>query len=69
MAAVLKKSIKELDAVETDDFVAGVEAHAVDIEKNFVKIFSSEETHEFDQLRVKYLSSAAPLATFDFETN
>jgi len=43
MASVLKKSMKELDAIDTDEFVNAVEAHAVEAEKAVVKIFSSEE--------------------------
>ena len=31
MILVLKKSIKELDNIENDDFIASVEAHSVDI--------------------------------------
>ena len=69
MATVLKKSLKELDNIEMEDFLQGVEAHAVEVEKNFIKMFSSEETDEFDQVRTKYLGSAAPVPTFDFELN
>lgn len=32
MATVLKKSIKELDHLELEEFLADVEAHAVEIE-------------------------------------
>lgn len=70
MATVLKKSLKELDNIELDDFLHAVESHAVEVEKNFVKMFSSEETKEFDQIRAKYhQGSNAPIATFDFELN
>ena len=70
MSQVLKKSLKELDGIEIDDFVASVEAHAVDIEKNFIKMFSSEDTNEYDAIRVRYLhGSTAPIPTFDFEMN
>lgn len=73
MATVLKKSIKELDALEQEDFLNAVEAHAVEAEKALVKIFSSEEPavcEQFQALRQKYLGgSGAPIPTFDFELN
>jgi hypothetical protein len=74
MALVLKKSIKELDAIDQDDFLNSIEAHAVEAEKAVVKIFSSEEpqvTEQFLALRQRYLGSqtGAPIPTFDFELN
>ena len=70
MSQVLKKSLKELDGIEIEDFVTSIEAHAVDVEKNFIKMFSSEETNDFDAIRVRYLQgSTAPIPTFDFEMN
>ena len=68
MSTVLKKSIKELDAIDTDEFVASVEAQAADAERTFIKIFSSEDTDEFDSIRSRYLlGSTTPVPTFDFE--
>lgn len=55
MATNLKKSLKELDGIELDDFLAAVEEHAVNVEKNFIKMFSSEETNEFDGIRSKFI--------------
>jgi predicted solute-binding protein len=69
MALALKKSVKELDSIDNEEFMAAVEAHAVDVEKNFIKMFSSEATHEFDEIRARFFPSAAPLPTFDFEIN
>ena len=71
MVTVLKKSVKELDHIELDDFITSVEEHAVNIEKNFIKIFSSEEaTNKYDAIRAKYMhGSTAPIPTFDFELN
>ena len=71
MILVLKKSIKELDNIENDEFVASVEAHSADIEKNVVKIFSSDKTNKFDAIRSRFFSggSSAPIPTFDFELN
>lgn len=69
MATVFKKSLKELDGIELEEFLSSVEAHAVEIEKNFIKMFSSEETNEFDAIRAKYLGFAGPIPTFDFELN
>lgn len=73
MATVLKKSMKELDAIELDDFLASVEGHAVEVEKSLVRIFSSEEPAVCEQnaaVRQRYLGpSAAPIPTFDFELN
>jgi len=69
MAATLRRAVKELEAIENDDFLKSVEEHAVGVEKNFVKIFSSDATSEFDELRTRFLGSPAPLPTFDFEIN
>ena len=70
MATVLKKSIKELDSIENEEFLAAVESHSVDVEKNFIKMFSSEETKEFDAVRAKFFGgSTLPIPTFDFELN
>jgi hypothetical protein len=69
MATVLKKSLKELDAVDLDEFVNAIEAHAVEVEKNFIKIFSSEETNDYDTLRTQYIGGTTPIPTFDFELN
>jgi len=69
MAQALRKAVKELEAIENDDFMKAVEDHSVEIEKNFVKVFSTETTNEFDALRSQFLGSPAPLPTFDFEIN
>ena len=69
MAATLRRSVKELEAIENDDFLKAVEEHAVTVEKNFVKMFSSDATSEYDELRTRFLGSPAPLPTFDFEIN
>ena len=68
IATVLKKTVKELDEVELEEFVAGVEEQANEVEKNLVKIFSIEGTNEFDEIRAKYLNGqTAPIPTFDYE--
>ena len=68
IATVLKKTVKELDEVELDEFITAVEEQATEVEKNIVKIFSLEGTNEFDEIRVKYLNgSTAPIPTFDYE--
>ena len=71
MILVLKKSIKELENIENDDFIASVEAHSVDIEKNFIKMFSSDDTNKYDAIRSRFFTggSSAPIPTFDFELN
>ena len=48
MASVLKKSLKELDSIDMDEFVGAVESHAVEVEQSFIKVFSSETTNEYD---------------------
>lgn len=68
IATVLKKTVKELDEVELDEFITAVEEQATEVEKNIVKIFSLEGTNEFDEIRAKYLNgSTAPIPTFDYE--
>jgi polyribonucleotide nucleotidyltransferase len=65
---VLNKTVKELDEIELEEFVAGVEEQANEVEKNLVKIFSIEGTNEFDEIRAKYLNGqTAPIPTFDYE--
>lgn len=46
MAIVLKKAVKELESIDNDEFMQAIEHHAVEVEKNFVKIFSSEEPNQ-----------------------
>ena len=48
MSTVLKKMFKELDNIDFEDFVKSIEDHAVEVEKNFIRMFSSEDTKEFD---------------------
>lgn len=68
IATVLKKTVKELDEVELEEFVGAVEEQANEVEKNLVKVFSQEGTNEFDEIRAKYLNgSTAPIPTFDYE--
>ncbi len=68
IATVLKKTVKELDEVELEEFLAAIEENASLIEKNLVRIFSLEGTSEFDEIRAKYLNgSTAPIPTFDYE--
>lgn len=68
LATVLKKTVKELDEVELEEFVAGVEDQANEVEKRLVRIFSLEGTNEYDEIRAKYLNgSTAPIPTFDYE--
>lgn len=69
MAQVLKKSLKELDAIDNDELLNFVEEYANQVERNFIKMFSSEETNEYDALRAKYLGQAKPVPTFDYEIN
>ena len=73
MAQVLKKQLKELDAIEMEDFIQSIEAYAVEVEKGFVKLVSSEEpaaVEQFKELRQRFLGpTGAPLPTFDFELN
>lgn len=69
MAATLRRAVKELEGLDNDDFMKAVEEHAVAVEKNFVKMFSSDATSEFDELRARFLGTPAPLPTFDFEIN
>jgi hypothetical protein len=65
--------VKELDAIDNEEFVAAIEAHAVEVEKALVRIFSSEEPQvleQYGQLRMRFLNgSSAPIPTFDFELN
>lgn len=64
----LKKSTKELDDIDQEELVNTVEEHAVEIEKQLIKIFSIEGTNEFDEIRAKVLDgSTAPIPTFDYE--
>ena len=56
IATVLKKTVKELDEVELEEFVGAVEEQAKEVEKNLVKIFSMEGTNEYDEIRAKYLN-------------
>lgn len=52
IALTLKKSVKELDEIENaEEFVAGIEEHAVHIEKQLVRMFSWEDTQEYDEVR------------------
>jgi hypothetical protein len=68
IATVLKKTVKELDDVELEEFLATVEETAVEVEKNLVKVFSLEGTNEYDEIRAKVLGgSTAPIPTFDYE--
>ena len=68
IATVLKKTAKELDDVELDEFIASVEEQANEVEKNLIKVFSLEGTNEYDEIRAKYLNgSTAPIPTFDYE--
>ena len=68
IATVLKKTVKELDEVELEEFITGVEEQANEVEKNLVKIFSIEGTNEYDEIRAKYLNGqTAPIPTFDYE--
>jgi len=70
IATVLKKTVKELDDVELEEFLASVEETAVEVEKNIVKIFSVEGTNEYDEVRNKFFGgSTAPIPTFDYEPN
>ena len=72
IATIFKKSLKELDSVDLDEFLQGIEQHAVEVEKNFIKIFSSEEQNkDYESIRAKFFSngSTAPIPTFDFELN
>ena len=36
----MKKNIKELDIVDLDDIVQAVEQHSVEIENNFIKLYT-----------------------------
>jgi hypothetical protein len=54
----MKKNIKELENIDTDDLYQAVEDHANQVELNLLKIFSQEPVEE--QLRV-------PI--FDYELN
>ena len=45
IATLFKKSTKELDGIELDEFLQGIEAHSVEVEKNLIKMFSSENTN------------------------
>jgi hypothetical protein len=69
MSTVLKKSLKEFDTIDLDEFVHAVEAHAVEVEQNFIRVFSSEErSAELEEIRAGYLAgSTVPIPTFDFE--
>lgn len=68
IATVLKKTAKELDDVDLEDFIAAVEEQAVEVENNLVKILSIEGTNEYDEIRAKLLNgSTAPIPTFDYE--
>ena len=68
IATVLKKTAKELEEVEMDEFIASVEEQANEVEKNLIKVFSIEGTNEYDEIRAKYLNgSTAPIPTFDYE--
>ncbi len=68
IATVLKKTAKELDEIELEEFVAAVEEQAKEVESNLVKVFSLEGTNEYDEIRARYLNgSTAPIPTFDYE--
>lgn len=67
----MRKYVKELDGVvEVDELADAVEAHANEVEKNFVKIISSEEhNNQYEELRRRFLGSPTPVPCFDFEMN
>lgn len=48
IATILKKTVKELEDIELDEFVTAIEETANEVEKNIVKIFSMEGTNEYD---------------------
>ena len=53
----MKKNIKELENVDTDEIVEKIEQEAVEIENKFIKLFS-EQPEEQERVPV-----------FDFEIN
>jgi hypothetical protein len=54
----MKKNIKELDNIDLEELIQQVEAHAVEVENKFLRLFGEAREEEF--LRVP---------VFDFEIN
>ena len=56
-ASQMKKNIKELDAVDSEELIEKVEEEANNIESNFLKMFSEQP------------DEASRVPVFDFEIN
>jgi hypothetical protein len=54
----MKKNIKELDSIELEELINQVEAHSIEVENNFLRLFGDAREEEITRVPV-----------FDFEIN